>query len=441
MTASTILPPTVLPQLGDWSNFEELRALQNTRLAAVVQQALRSPFYAARADDTHLPVDDFAALGVTTKEDLVDSYPFGMLAVAHNELDSYYESSGTGGKPTPAYYTEADWQDLGERFARKTVPMRQSDILFVRSPYALGLAAHLAHKSGRLCGTTIVAGDNRSSVMPYARVVRVMHDLGVTLTWSNPTDCLLWAAAARRAGKDPARDFPALRALYVGGEPLSPARRTRISRIWGVPVIDEYGCTEIGSLAGRCSADRLHLWADRVKPEVYDPTTGVLADEGTGELVLTPLYLQAMPLIRYNIHDWVEISYTGCECGWNLPLFTIRGRTGQGYPLGHTRLTQLDIEEQVYRLPERYEVLFWRARVETDLLHVQIEAPPQHAAAARAVLSAAITQQLGVACEVEPLAPGVLVPEDLLASPRQSLKPRALFGPGESWDQAVVFRS
>jgi phenylacetate-CoA ligase len=428
-----------LPQLGDWTSFEELHALQDERLPEVLAHAARSPFYAQRFAGRHVGADDFAALDLTTKQDLNDSYPFGMLAVPAEELDSYYESSGTGGKPTPAYYTDADWQDLGERYARKTIAIRPSDVFFVRSPYALGLAAHLAHKAGRLCGATIVPGDNRSSVVPYARVVRVMHDLGVTLTWSNPTDCLLWAAAARRAGKEPGRDFPQLRGLFVGGEPLSPARRERISSIWGVPVIDEYGCTEIGSLAGRCSEDRLHLWADRVKAEVYDAATGTLSDEGIGELVLTPLYLRAMPLIRYNIHDWVEVSHDDCPCGWKLPMLTVRGRTGQGYPVADTRITQLQVEQVVYSLPAEHGVLFWRGRAEPDRLHVQIEVPPEVAGTAADALHAAVSDQLRVPCQVEALAPGALVPEDVLASPRQSLKPRALFGPGESWDQAVVF--
>src|SRR5262249_2348943 len=142
---------------------------------------------------------------------------------------------------------------------------------------------------------------------------------GVTLTWSNPTDCLMWAAAAERAGLSPGRDFPQLRTIFVGGEPLTPARRARISEIWGVPVIDEYGCTEIGSLACRCPHDVMHFWADRVKAEVYDADTDTISSRGVGELVLTPLYLEAMPLIRYNIHDLVELSDVECECGWQLP--------------------------------------------------------------------------------------------------------------------------
>src|SRR4029079_12743753 len=92
-------------------------------------------------------------------------------------------------------YTDEDWVDLAERFARKWIGITAEDTFLVRTPYALLLTGHLAHAAGRLRGATVVPGDNRSLAMPYARVVRVMHDLGVTLTWSVATEYLLWEAA------------------------------------------------------------------------------------------------------------------------------------------------------------------------------------------------------------------------------------------------------
>ena len=184
-----------------------------------------------------------------------------------------------------------------------------------------------------------------------------MHDLGVTLTWSVPTECLIWAAAAAAAGHRPDTDFPALRALFVGGEPLTDARRRRISRLWGVPVVEEYGSTETGSLAGECPNGRMHLWADRALFEVYDPQTGQVNRDGRGELVVTPLYREAMPLIRYNLEDNVEVSYDECPCGWHLPTVRVLGRAAFGYPVGAARITQHRLEELVFELPVAYEVL------------------------------------------------------------------------------------
>jgi phenylacetate-CoA ligase len=429
-----------LPQIGDWSSFAELEALQDKQLGQALGRAARSPFYVKHfGRTTPVPADDFAELPMTTKADLHDNYPYGLLAVPPERLATYFESSGSEGRPTPAYYTDEDWQDLADRYARKPDGIHPSDVFLVRTPYALGLAGHLAQAAGRLRGATIVPGDNRSSVIPYSRVVRVLHDLGVTLTWSNPTDCLMWAASARRAGLDPGRDFPNLRTIFVGGEPLTSARRERISQIWGVPVIDEYGCTEIGSLACRCPQDVMHFWADRVKAEVYDAETGVISSRGIGELVLTPLYLEAMPLIRYNIHDLVELSDIECGCGWHLPVIRVLGRGAHGYPVGDTVVNQFLVENMIFTLPIELGVLFWRARAERDRLHIQVEAEDDRAQAVRAAVATAVVRDFGVPCDLEVLRPGSLVPDDVLASRRHSLKPRSLYGPGENWAQALVF--
>src|SRR5205807_2520254 len=115
-----------------------------------------------------------------------------------------------------------------------------------------------------------------------SRVIRVLHDLEVSLSWSMPTEPLMWAAGARANGYDPARDFPALRALFVGGEPLSVARRKRISEIWGVPVVEEYGATETPCLGGQCPYGRMHLWADAAIYEVYDQASGRFSRAGRG---------------------------------------------------------------------------------------------------------------------------------------------------------------
>jgi phenylacetate-CoA ligase len=430
-----------LPQLGQWNGLEDLRQLQEKQLPQTVSWAARSPFYRDRLGSAALPATtaDLATLPLTTKQDLRDAYPFGLLAVPRQRLATYHESSGTAGQPTPSYYTEEDWVDLAERFARKWIGISDADTFLVRTPYALMLTGHLAHAAGRLCGATVVPGDNRSLAMPYARVVRVLHDLGVTLTWAVATEYLLWAASAAAAGHRPGVDFPALRALFTGGEPLTDARRERISRIWGVPVIEEYGSTETGSLAGECQHGRLHLWSDRALFEVYDPQTGTVRTEGDGQLVVTPLYREAMPLLRYNLEDNVSVSYRDCACGWGLPTVRVFGRSAFGYPVGTATVTQHRLEELVFSLPDSYGVLFWRARAEPARLRIEIEVPDQHREAARADLTAAVRATLGVDCEVAGLSPGTLVPESVLTSMSDVVKPRSLFGPDEDWNKALLY--
>lgn len=429
-----------LPQLGDWASLDELTELQDRQLSQTLSWAAASPFYAARLDGS-VPTDraGFTELPVTSKQDLRDAYPYGLLAVPRERLATYHESSGTAGKPTASYYTEEDWVDLAERYARKWIGMSARDTFLVRTPYALMITGHLAHAAARSHGATVVPGDNRSLAMPYSRVLRVLHDLEVSLTWSMPTETLLWAAAARAAGLVPGEDFPALRALFVGGEPLSAARRARISEIWGVPVIEEYGSTETGSLAGECPLGRMHLWADRAIFEVYQPETGRLARDGFGQLVVTPLYREAMPLLRYNLADDVDVSYEPCPCGWTLPTVRVYGRAAFGYPVAGVKVNQNRLEDLVFGLPAEHEVLFWRARAEADVLRVQIEVADTWRDAACAALTKAIEAELGAPCEVTGVPVGTLVPQSVLTSVHDVVKPRSLFGADEDWDKALLY--
>jgi phenylacetate-CoA ligase len=432
---------TRLPQLGDWGSLDELTGLQDAQLPETLSWAARSPFYQARFAASATPEDrsDLSTLPLTSKQHLRDNYPFGMLAVPRERLATYHESSGTAGTPTPSYYTADDWVDLAERYARKWVGISAADIFLVRTPYALMVTGHLAQAAARLHGATVVPGDNRSLAMPYSRVVRVLHALGVTLTWSMPTETLLWAAAAKAAGLRPGVDFPALRALFVGGEPLGTARRRRIGEIWQVPVVEEYGSTETGSLAGECPEGRMHLWADRAIFEVYHPGTGVVTSDGAGQLVVTPLFREAMPLLRYNLEDDVEVSYAECGCGWTLPTVRVLGRSAFGYRVADHTVTQQRLEDMVFGLPVRHRVMFWRARAESSLLRVEIEAPDEERWAACRALTASIRATWEVPCEVTGLPEGTLVPRQVLTALPDVVKPRSLFGPDEDWGKALLY--
>lgn len=427
------------PRIGDWRGYDELCRLQDVYLAEALRAAARSPFYRARGGDVPTNRAELGQTALTTKADLRDGYPFGLLAVDRAELATYHESSGSSGAPTSSYYTAADWLDLAERFARKWVGIQPSDMFLVRTPYALMITGHLAHAAARMCGATVVPADNRSLAMPYSRVVRVLRDLDVTLTWSLPTDALLWAAAAAAAGRRADRDFPALRALFVGGEPLSKARRDRIAALWGAPVVEEYGATETGSLAGECPHGRLHLWADRALFEVHDPLTGRTVPEGRGQLVVTPLFREAMPLLRYNMEDEVEVAYGACACGWWLPTVRVLGRTAFDCRAGGVPLTQTGLEELVFGLPAEYGVLFWRARAGSGGLCVEIEVADRFRAAAVSALADAIGRTYGVDAEVVPVPPGGLVPVSLLTADADVLKPRALFAEHEDWAKALRY--
>ncbi|EHY91168.1 phenylacetate--CoA ligase family protein [Saccharomonospora azurea] len=424
-----------------WSDLDELAARQDAQLRTTFEWAARSPFYRGRFGTTGVPRTraDLQRLAPTTKQDLRDNYPFGMLAVERRRLATYHESSGSAGEPTPSYYTTEDWVDLNERYARKWTGITADDTFLVRTPYALMVTGHLAHSAARSRGATVVPGDNRSLAMPYARVVRVLRDLGVTMSWSLPTETLLWVRAAELAGLDPQVDFPELRALFVGGEPLSPARKARISELWGVPVVEEYGSTETGSLAGECPNGELHLWADRAIFEVADPETGEIRDSGRGTLVVTPLYREAMPLLRYDLADNVEVSTEPCDCGWRLPTVRVLGRAAFGHRVGDRLIDQNSVEEVVFALPAEYGVMFWRGRALPDELQVQIEVAERHRAAASAELDELLRRRFGVPVRVLPLQLGSLVPEHTLTQAADVVKPRSFFGPDEDWSKALLY--
>ncbi|OCC10612.1 phenylacetate--CoA ligase family protein [Streptomyces sp. PTY087I2] len=434
--------PLPRPEPGDWSSPAELAKLQEAELPRVLAQAMRSPFYTSRYAGRAAPAEaaDFAGIELTTKQDLRDHYPFGMLAVDREKLATYHESSGTSGEPTASYYTDEDWADLAERYARKWVGITPADTFLVRTPYGLVITAHLAQAAGRLRGATIVPGDARSLTTPLPRMIRVMRDLDVSLTWCNPTEIMMLAATAKAAGLRPEKDFPALRAMFTAAEPLTEVRRRRISEIWGgIPIVEEYGSTETGTIAGQCPQGSLHLWADRAVFEVWDPRTGTLSATGRGQLVVTPLHREAMPLLRYNLADDVEVTDGGCACDWVLPTVRVLGRSGAGYSVGTGTVTQQRLEELVFSLPIEYDVMFWRAMAHPGLLRVEFEAPDAVRERAVKELTRLIDRELGVPHEITGLPLGTLVPTSALTAQRDILKARYLFGEGEDWDKAVMY--
>jgi phenylacetate-CoA ligase len=267
----------------------------------------------------------------------------------------------------------------------------------------------------------------------------VLHDLRVSMSWSLPTETLLWAAAAQHAGLDPSVDFPHLRALIVAGEPLSRARRQRIGDIWQVPVVEDYGSTETGPLAGQCPDGRMHLWADRVIFEVHDPRTGRISPTGSGQLVVTMLRRAAMPLVRYNLEDDVEISDEPCPCGWKLPTITVFGRSRVPFKVGKTVVTQGQLEELVFSLPMELGVLFWRAKARPGQLTVELEAAEGRGNEAKQLLTELIADTLGVPAHVDAFRPGTHVPHEVLTGVAEVVKPRSLFGPDEDWDRALLY--
>ncbi|ATB40953.1 phenylacetate--CoA ligase [Cystobacter fuscus] len=413
-----------------------VHAFPRQQLEEALLRARSAPFYEGRLPRAEkLDRRSWERLPLTRKEDLRAAYPFGLLAVPQSQLSTYHESSGTSGHPISSYFTESDWEDILSRFLRNGVRLCRQDMVLIKTPYALVTTAHQMHGAARSVGATIVPADNRSANMPYSRVLRLLHDLPVTVAWCMPTEALLWAYAARRAGRAPARDFPRLRTFLAAGEPLSAAKRAHIEALWGGKrVLIDYGSTETGSLAGECEQGRLHLWSDRLYFEVHDPQTGEFREEGAGSLVVTPLFREAMPLIRYDLEDVVELSHAPCECGRTLPTLRVLGRKTGVMNAGTRAFSALELEEAVYANAAETGLWFWRARVRDGALEAQIHVETQNEdVACGRILQAIEATVPGVRVRVAAVPAECFVPEALLSREVPMQKPRFLFGENEDW--------
>lgn len=427
------------PRLGDWSTFEELTRLQQEALGPSLAMARGSPFYQRRLERGIR----FEDIPFTSKEDLRAGYPYAFLARPARDVATYHESSGTTGQPIASFLTEADWAECADRFTRGAANLGPDDRVMVKTPYSMATTAHQMHYAARSRGAMVVPADNRSSMMTYQRVLQLLRDVGVTVTWSLPSEPLFWTAAAWAAGMEPREIGRKLRAMVVAGELLSPAKRQRISQLWGgVRVVEDYGSTETTSLAGECDAGALHAWADRFLLEIYDPATGAITPRGRGQLVVTSLYREAMPLVRYNLEDFVELRDEPCSCGWVLPRIRVLGRpVASAQDVQATQgVYQSAIDDIVYRLPIEYRVLFWRGLVAQGRLRVEIEAAPETAVECAKRLREELSAALGVPTEVVAVPTGSLVPREVVLRQTPFVKPRFLFSSEQDWSRGLIYQ-
>jgi phenylacetate-CoA ligase len=423
------------PQLGDWRTFAELDTLTQDRLPAALAWARRVPFYAER-----LPTEArFFDLPFLEKEDLRRAYPFGLLAVPKEDVAVYLETSGTTGEPTTSCWTERDWQDAAERQLQNAVNLRRGDWVFIKVPYAMSAPAHLIQRAAHMVGATIVPADARSAGMPFSKVVRLLHDLPVSVIYCLSTEALVMARAAELAGHDPARDFPNLRAFVVLGEALSEAQAARIKTVWNVDLFQTYGTTESGGpLALCCSRNKMHLSCHRYLFEVLDEQ-GESHPEGTGMLVVTSLWLEAVPLVRYRLGDIATIERRPCECGWILPTVRVHRRKEALIRTMDVELDPTVIDDLVHTLPKEYGAMFWRARYDDRQLAIEVESVSERGMHVVSELVEAFRTRFGIVPEIHAVPQGRLLPGSALTARAPVTKPRRLFRMDEDWDRALGY--
>ena len=339
---------------------EQISALQLERLQATVRHCMNSPFYKKRFEEIGLKpediksLDDIRKIPFTTKADLRDTYPFGMASVPLRECTRLHSSSGTTGTPTVILHTKKDLEEWANQVARNLwmVGLRPDDVFQNSSGYGMftgGLGFQYgAERMGML---TIPAAAGNS-----LRQIKFMTDFGTTALHAVPSYVTRLYEVMQSAGVDPRKDTK-LKVLAIGAEPHSEEQRRRIEEMMGVKAYNSFGMSEMcGPGVGfECQEQNgLHFWEDYYIVEIVDPETlEPVADGEIGELVLTSLCREAMPLLRYRTRDLTRVLGRTCPCGRNhVRIDRMRGRSDDMMVLRGVNIFPIQIEKILMTFPE-----------------------------------------------------------------------------------------
>ncbi|MGI5884739.1 MAG: phenylacetate--CoA ligase family protein [Candidatus Spyradocola sp.] len=313
---------------------EEMRALQLERLQQTVRYVYeRVPLYRERLDACKVrpedirSLDDVRRLPFTTKEDFRNNYPYGLFAVPMKDIVRIHASSGTTGKPTVVGYTEQDiemWATCVARLCAAGGATRE-DIAQISFGYGLFTGALGLHFGLAKLGAAVIPISSGNT----ERQIQLMADFGSTVLVATPSYALYMAEVAERMGM---MDKIKLRVGLFGAEGSTEEMRTELERRWGIVATENYGMSELigPGVSGDCTEKcGMHINEDYFYCEVVDPATGEPVPDGEwGELVVTPLQKQALPLLRYRTHDITRLLPGPCKCGrTTMRMQKIAGRT------------------------------------------------------------------------------------------------------------------
>lgn len=301
---------------------EDLQSLQLERLKETVEQVYEKVPYYRRAFNTAgikpgdiETLEDVKKLPFTTKTALRDNYPYGLFAVPLNQVLRLHASSGTTGKPTVVGYSRNDLETWAELVARVVCQagVTDDDVVQITFGYGLFTGAFGLHYGLEKLGATIVP----ASVGNTERQIMLMQDFGTTALVGTPSYCLHLAEVAGGMGVDPAE--LKIKVGLFGSEGWTESMRQELEKAWGAKATDNYGLSEImgPGVAGECTAEPgMHINEDHFLVEIIDPETGESLDYGQeGELVITTLTKEALPIIRYRTRDITVLNPARCACG------------------------------------------------------------------------------------------------------------------------------
>ena len=365
---------------------EQIEQIQLERLQETVSRVYENVApYRKKMDDLGIkPEDikslkDLAKLPFVTKQDLRDNYPFGLFAVEKDKLVRIHASSGTTGKPTVVGYTQGDLETWTECVARIACMggATEKDVAQICFGYGMFTGALGLHYGLEKIGATIVPSSTGNS----EKQIMYMKDFGTTLLVATPSYALRLAEVAREMGVDPVKDLNVKIGL-VGSELLTEAMREEMHKYWGkdMLVTSNYGMSELmgPGVSGECEyLDGMHINEDFFIPEIINPQTGEVLPAGErGELVITCIKKEGLPLIRYRTKDITSLIYEPCKCGRTfVRMENLSGRSDDMLKIRGVNVFPSQIEEVILGFEElgpHYEIVVEREGY-NDMLTVKVE--------------------------------------------------------------------
>ena len=361
---------------------EVLHYIQSKRLRKLVERCYNNvPLYKQRMDEAGIlpgdikDIDDVKKLPFTTKQDLRDTYPFGLFAVPREELARIHASSGTTGKQTVVGYTKADIDAWATGAARSIVMAggTKADLVHVSYGYGLFTGGLGLHYGAEKLGATAIPVSSGNT----KRQVQILQDYGSDILCCTPSYAMYIGETVRDMGVDP--KTLRVRAGIFGAEPWTEEMRREIERLLAIEAFDIYGLSEIAGPGVACECHQhngLHINEDMFYPEVIDPDTGETLPDGTyGELVFTCIGKEALPLMRYRTRDICSLNHLPCECGrTRVRMSKPRGRTDDMLIIRGINVFPSQIESVLLELgmDPNYQLVVDRVG-NLDTLEVQVE--------------------------------------------------------------------
>lgn len=338
----------------------EIEKLQMERLKTTLQRCMNAPFYKKRFEEHGLKPEDIRSLEdlrkipFTTKQDLRDNYPFGMSVVPLEQVVRLHSSSGTTGTPTVILHTQKDLDEWANAVARclYMVGLRPGDIFQNSSGYGMftgGLGFQYGAERLGMLTVPAAAGNTK-------RQIKFITDFGTTALHAIPSYAGRLYEVMEEMGIDPRRDTK-LRTLIIGAEPHSDQQRRRIEDMLGVKAYNSFGMSEMcgPGVAFECPEQNgMHIWEDYYIVEIVDPETLEPVPEGeVGELILTTINREAMPLLRYRTRDLTRILPGECPCGrHHKRLDRMKGRSDDMMILKGVNIFPIQIENILMQFKE-----------------------------------------------------------------------------------------